>query len=416
MTYFVGLDWAAREHAVCVIDAQGAVAAQFTVAHTAAGMTDLMSRLSKFGPPTELRIAIERPTGLVVDTLVEREFAVVPIHPNVVKSSRPRYSAAQGKTDLGDAYLLADLLRTDGHRFRTLAPLSDETKALRGMVRVRDDLVGQRVATANQLRCLLEQFWPGAATIFADVDSPIALDFLERYPTPQSAVSLGEKRLAAFMARHAYCGRRSAVELLARLRGAPPSAAGELESEAKGECVRALVAVLRPLVAQLATLTAAVEHAIDAHPDGKIVTPLFRTGRVCAAQILAELGDDRGRFVSADHLSAEAGVAPVTRESGKRRAVSFRWACNMHLRKALTTLADTTRHTTPWAAFTYQRARARGCEHAHALRILARAWCRVLWTCWQQRTPYDPTKHRGARQIAEIATPINLRFATKKAA
>jgi transposase len=399
MQYFVGLDWAAREHAVCVVDGRGAVVVQFTVAHTAAGMTDLAARLVKVAPAAELRIAIERPTGLVVDTLVEGKFAVVPIHPNVVKSSRPRYSAAQGKTDLGDAYLLADLLRTDGHRFRTLMPLSDETKALRGLVRVRDDLVGQRVATANQLRCLLEQFWPGAAAIFADVDSPIALEFLDRYPTAQAAASLGEKRMAAFMARHSYCGRRSARELVERLRGAALSTAGELEAEAKGECVRALVTVLRAMVAQLATLTAAIEHAVDAHPDGKVVTPLFRSGRVCAAQLLAEIGDDRGRFVSGDHLAAEGGMAPVTRESGKHRAVTFRWACNMRLRAALSTLADTTRHTMPWARAVYQRARDRGLEHAHAIRVLGRAWCRVLWTCWQKHVPYDPTKHRAAQQF-----------------
>jgi transposase len=399
MTYFVGLDWAAREHAVCVIDGGGATVVQFTVAHSAAGMSDLVARLSQLAPPAELRIAIERPTGLIVDTLVEGEFAVVPIHPNAVKASRPRYSAAQGKTDLGDAYLLADLLRTDGHRFRTLTPLSDETKALRGLVRVRDDLVAQRVALTNQLRCLLEQFWAGAADIFADVDSPIALEFLDRYPTSSSASSLGEKRMSAFMARHSYSGRRSAAELLERLRSAPPSVAGELEAEAKGECVRALVSVLRPLVAQIATLTAAVEHAIDAHPDGKILTPLFRSGRVCAAQILAELGDDRGRYVSADHLAAEGGVAPVTRESGKRRVIAFRWACNMHLRSALSTLADATRHTSPWARAIYQRARTRGCQHAHALRILARAWCRVIWTCWQKRVAYDPAQHRAATQF-----------------
>jgi transposase len=400
MTYFVGLDWAAREHAVCVVDERGAVVARFTVAHTAAGMADLVARLGKLAPPAELRLAIERPTGLVVDTLVDAQFAVVPIHPNVVKSSRPRYSAAQGKTDPGDAYLLADLLRTDGHRFRTLTPLSDETKALRGLVRVRDDLVGQRVAAANQLRCLLEQFWPGAMELFADVDSPIALDFLERYPTPQSASALGDKRMAAFLARHAYSGRRTAHELVERLRGAARSIAGELEADAKGECVRALVAVVRPLVVQIATLTAAIEHAVDAHPDGRIVTPLFRSGRICAAQLLAEIGDDRGRFVSADQLAAEGGMAPVTRESGKHRAVTFRWACNMRLRAAFSILAETTRHTMPWARATYQRARDRGHQHAHAIRILGRAWCRVLWTCWQNRVPYDPTKHRAAREFS----------------
>jgi transposase len=253
------------------------------------------------------------------------------------------------------------------------------------------------VALANQLRCLLEQFWPGAAAIFFDVDSPIALEFLDRYPTPASASGLGEKRMAAFMARHGYCGRRNPAELLERLRAAPHTTAGELEAEAKGECVRALVAVLRPLVAQIATISAAVEHAVEAHPDGKIVTSLFRSGRICAAQILAELGDDRARFVSADHFAAEAGVVPVTRESGKHRAVTFRWACNLRLRSALATLSDTTRHTSPWARALYQRARDRGCEHAHALRILARAWCRVIWTCWQKRVAYDPAKHRAAR-------------------
>jgi transposase len=400
MSYFVGLDWASREHAVCVVDERGAIIAQLTVAHSAAGLTELVAQLGKIAPLPTLRVAIERPTGLVVDTLVEHGLVVVPIHPNAVKASRPRYSAAQGKTDLGDAYLLADLLRTDGHRFRALTPLSDETKALRGLVRVRDDLVAQRVALGNQLRCLLEQFWPGAVAIFFDVDSAIALEFLDRYPTPASAASLGEKRMTAFMARHAYCGRRSAIELLERLRGAALGAAGEFEAEAKGECVRALVAVLRPLIAQIATLTAAVEHAVDAHPDGKIVTSLFRSGRVCAAQLLAEIGDDRGRFISADHLAAEGGVAPVTRESGKYRAVTFRWACNTRLRSALATLADTTRHASPWARSLYQRARDRGCEHAHAIRILARAWCRVIWTCWQKRVAYDPMKHRAARAFA----------------
>jgi transposase len=396
MSYFVGLDWAQHEHAVWILDGHGGTVGKVTVAHTEAGLTQLVERLGKIAPPSEMRVAIERPTGLLVDTLLANGLTVVAIHPNAVKASRPRYSAAQGKTDLGDAYLLADLLRTDGHRFRALTPLSDETKALRGLVRVRDDLVAQRVALANQLRCLLEQFWPGPVAVFAEIESPIALDFLDRYPTPHSAVALGEKRMAAFLARHAYSGRRNAADMVDRLRAAPRPVAGDAEVDAKGDCVRALVAVLRPLVAQIATLTSAMEHAVEAHPDGKIVTSLFRSGRVCAAQLLAELGDDRGRFVSAEHLAAEAGVAPVTRESGKHRAVTFRFACNMRLRRALAILADTTRHTFPWARAAYQRARDRGCQHPHALRIVARAWCRVLWSCWQKRVAYDPTKHRAA--------------------
>ena len=105
-----------------------------------------------------MQVAIERPSGVVVDTLMDAGFSVVPIHPNVVKATRARYSAAHAKSDDGDGYLLGGLLRTDGHRFRPLRPLAVQTRALRTLVRGRDDLVGQRVALANQLRALLERF------------------------------------------------------------------------------------------------------------------------------------------------------------------------------------------------------------------------------------------------------------------
>lgn len=403
MPYVAGIDWASTVPAVCVLDARGRVRTRFPIAHSAAGLAELRRRLARFGPPSQLAIAIERPSGLLVDTLVEAGYRVVPIHPNVVKAARPRYHAAPGKSDPGDAYLLADLLRTDGHRFRPLTVPSDETRALRALVRTRDDLVATRVALANQLRALLESFWPGAAAIFAEVDSPIALAFLARYPTPQSAAHLGAKRLAAFLARQAYCGRRPVAELLARLRSAPTGLAGEAEAEAKGEAVRALVAVLEPLVAQIQTLTAAVEHAVATHPDGPLLMSFPRAGRVNAAQLLAELGDERARFPSAEGLAAEAGVAPVTHASGKHRGVSFRWACNKRLRRAVTTFADNSRHASPWAAAVYQRAVARGCDHPHATRVLARAWIRVLWRCWQDRTPYTPAAHRTAQPFLRAA-------------
>jgi transposase len=281
------LDWGATAHAVCVVDGTGKVVARFEARHDAAGLADMLARLRKIAPPAELPIAIERPSGLIVDALIEAGHPVIPIHPNVVKACRPRYRAAGGKSDPGDAYMLADILRTDGHRFRPLAPLSDDIRALRALVRGRDDLVAQRVALANQLRSLLEGFWPGAAAIFADIDSPIALAFLARYPTPDSASRLGEKRLASFMAHHAYCGRRSPAELLARLRAAPKGLASDAEADARGELVRALAAVLERLVPEIAKLSSRIEHAVAELPDGKIVMSFPRAGRICAAGILA---------------------------------------------------------------------------------------------------------------------------------
>src|SRR2546427_6487306 len=317
MNFSIGLDWASQTHAVCVMEATGQVGWQGTVEHSAAGLAELLRRLARFGPPAAPPVALERPSGLLVDPLLAAGHPVVPIHPNALKASRPRYSAAGAKSDPGDAFILADLLRTDGHRFRPLHPPSDDTRALRALVRGRDDLVAQRIALANQLRALLERFWPGAAAIFADVDSPIALAFLARYPTPDSAARLGEQRLAQFLGQHAYCGRRPVAELLARLRRAPTSQIGAAEADASGDAGRALVAVLSPLVAHLQQLSAAIAAALAQHPDGPLVQSLPRSGAVNAAQILAELGDDRARFPTDEQFAAEAGLAPVTHEIGR---------------------------------------------------------------------------------------------------
>jgi transposase len=396
MPFHGGLDWGGASHAVCVIDGTGRVVARIDARHDAAGLAELLARLRRIAPPAELPVAIERPSGLVVDALVEAGHPVVPVHPNVVKACRPRYRAAGGKSDPGDAHMLADILRTDGHRFRPLVPASDGIRALRALVRGRDDLVAQRVALANQLRSLLEGFWPGAAVVFAAIDSPIALAFVARYPAPDSAGRLGEKRLAGFLAQHAYCGRRTPAELLARLRAAPNGLAGEAEADAKGEIARALANVLAGLVPEIAKLTARIEHAVAELPDGRIVMSFPRAGRVCAAQMLAELGDVRERFPTEGQLAAEAGVCPVTHASGKTRGVVFRWACNKRLRLAVTCFADNSRHASAWAAAVYRRDRDRGCKHAHAVRVLARAWLRVLWRAWRDRAEYDPAKHRAA--------------------
>jgi transposase len=403
MGYHAGLDWGGAVHAVCVVDDAGGILVRFDARHDAAGIAELKARLARIAPSAEMPIAIERPSGLLVDALLEAGHPVVAIHPNVVKACRPRYRAAAGKSDPGDAYILADVLRTDGHRFRPLQPCSDEIRGLRALVRSRDDLVAERVALANRLRSLLDGFWPGAAAVFADIASPIALAFVQRYPTPDSAARLGEKRLAAFLAQHRYCGRRSPGELLARLRATPAGHAGDTEAEIKGELVRSLAAVLGTLVAEIAKLTARLEHTVEALPDGRIVMSFPRAGRVCAAQILAELGDVRERFQTEQQLAAEAGVCPVTHASGRHRGVSFRWACNHRLRQAVTCFADNSRHASAWAADVYRRARSRGCDHPHAVRILARAWIRVLWRAWIDRKPYDPGTHRAFQALTQAS-------------
>lgn len=398
---FAGIDWASEEHALCVVDKDGLKLEGEFFAHDEAGIKELAARMRALGV---VRVAIERPDGLLVDRLLEAGFTVLPIHPNKLKATRPRYEAAGGKSDGFDAFVLAELARTDSHRLRSLCPDSDETKALRALTRTREDLVGARVRLANELRAQLDAFWPGAGRVFADVDSLIGLAFLERYPAPGDARGLGEKRMAAFLARHGYCGRRSPAELVERLRTAPGGRAGALEAEARRGAVLGLVAALAPIVEQIRELTSQIAGAVRSHPDGQVFLPLFKDPKsvITAARLVAEIGDDRSRYPTCDALAADAGMAPVARESGKRKVAGFRWACDKRLRDAVACLANSTRHTHPWARSVYLDARARGLEHPHAIRVLGRAWLRVLWRCWQDGVPYDPAKHGNLRRLQPV--------------
>jgi transposase len=399
--YYVGIDWAAEVHAVCVQDAAGRRLAAFPVEHTAAGLAGLIRRLSRLGEPGQIPIAIERPDGRLVDALLEAGHPIVAVKPNAIKTWREAEVLSGAKTDAGDAEVIAEYLRLRQHRLQLSTPYSAETRALRTVVRSRDDLVDMRVAATNQLTALLDAHWPGAKAVFADVESPIALEFLTRYPTARHAQHLGVKRLTAFCAQHGYSGRRNGEQLLARLRAAPPGTLDETLCEAVRDAVTAMVAVLKAVCATLKDLGRSVVAHLGEHPDGEIFTSLPRSGQINAAQILAEWGDCRQAYDNPDSVAALAGVTPVTKESGKHRAVHFRWACNKRFRRAVTTFADNSRHESPWAAQVYTAARTRGHDHPHAVRVLARAWIRVIWRCWTDHVAYEPGRHGNAVRLTE---------------
>jgi transposase len=397
--FFTGIDWAAETHAVCVTDAGGKIAAEFVIEHSADGIAGLVRRLARYGEAGGMPVAIERPDGRLAGLLLEAGHPVVPVKPNAIKAWRDGEVLSGAKSDAGDAAVIAEYLRLRAHKLRAAAPYPDETLALRAVVRARGDLAGMRVAATSQLPALPDAHWPGARAVFADVESPISLEFLTRYPTPAAAAHLGEKRMAAFCLKHGYSGRRTAARLLARLRAAPAGTGPEALTEALRDAVLAAVAVLTALNASVKSLDRSVAAHLGEHPDGAIFTSLPRSGQVNAARVLAERGDARQACEHPDAVAALAGCTPVTRASGKYRAVSFRRACSKRFRVAITTFADNSRHASPWAAKIYDGARASGKDHPHAVRILARAWIRVIWRCWLDGTPYDPARHGAAAAL-----------------
>lgn len=398
-----GIDWATEEHAVCVLDDEGRAVDRFTIAHSADGFDRLTVRLARYGDTAEVPVAIERPDGRLVDRLLEAGHPVVPVKTNAIKAWREAEVLSGAKSDPGDAEAIGDYLSQRRGRLRELLPFSAETRSLRAVVRSRTDLVEQRIAAANQLEAVVDAFWPGARAVFADIWSPIALDFLERYPTPASAARLGEARMAAFCTKHGYSGRRRAAELVERLRAAPAGVGAGAESEARRDVVLAMVRVLRALARAIKDLDRSVAAHLDEHPDAEIFRSLPRSGHINAAQMLAEWGDCREAFDSPEAVAALCGATPVTKKSGKHQAVHFRWACNKRFRNAMCTFADNSRRASPWAQSIYQAALDRGHDHPHAVRVLTRAWIRVIYRCWTERTPYDPARHGAIARNQELA-------------
>ena len=392
---FGGVDWSWERHAACVVDEAGRVVERFDVAHDAVGLTELGRRLRRCGC---VRVAIERGDGPVVEALLVGGLQVVVVSSRQVRALRLRYGTAGNKDDRFDAFVLADVLRTDGHRLASLQPDSAATVGLRALVRARKDLIKHRIALSNQLRAHLLAAFPGAVGLFAEIDSPISLAFLTRFPNPQRARWLSSKRLAAWLRGVGYSGRQTPDQLMRHLQAAPLGWEGPAATA--GTAVTGqLVAALTDLRTRIAALDDRITETLALHADAHVFTSLPRAGTNRAALLLAEIGDCRARFPDDTALAAAAGVAPSTRASGKKHHVTFRHSCDKTLREALIDFAADSRQASPWAADIYTRARARGARHPHAVRILARAWCRVIWRCWADGVPYNPAHHRGLQRL-----------------
>ncbi len=396
----VGWDWAAYTHDVTVMDDAGRIVDRWSLEHTESDIAETICRIGRYGDPAEIPVGIETTNGLVVDRLMEAGHPVVPIHPNAFNAARPRWGASRAKSDPGDSWRLADYLRTDGPRLARLRPVDEVSRQLQVLSRIRDDHIKANRAAVNQLAALLDAHWPGPKALFTSLDRAIALEFLDRYPTPESVARLGEARMAAFLKRHSYTGRRSPAELLRRLKAAPRAPAG-LDPEILTDVVRAQVRLIRTLNTSIADLSRTLATSAVEHPKHQLLAPLPRIGEVNLAQILAEVGPILDKAATIEQAAAEIGATPVTRASGTQHVVSFRWTVNTKARKALATFADNSRHQSAWAADLYTRARSRGKRHPQAVRILMRAWLRVIWACWHTNTPYNPASHGGEQRIAK---------------
>jgi len=314
-----------------------------------------------------------------------------------MKNLRSRCGSAGAKDDRFDAFALADVLRADRSRLRPLVVDTPATATLRAAVRARRDLVAHRITACNQLRAHLAAAFPGAVGLFAHLDSQISLAFLARFGSQDAAGQLSENDLDAWLHTLPYRSCPAGPgQLRARLQAALPGAAGA-DGAARAAITSALVATLTTLTAKIKALEAEIAAQLAAHPDAHIFTSLPRAGTVRAARLLAETGDCRARIAGRPGRG-RPGHPPVRQARLGRFPVGGQPPAprrGLRLRRQLPPLQ-------PWAAAVYDAARARGKDHPHAVRILARAWIYVIWRCWQDGTAYDLAKHNALQRVLDV--------------
>jgi hypothetical protein len=388
---FVGHDWAETHHDIYVEDAEGARLARARVPEGVEGVARFHELVGRFVEESgEVVIATETDRGLFVGALVAAGYRVLAVNPMSTSRYRERHSTSGAKSDPGDAFVLAEVARTDAHNHRPLAGDSAGAEAVKVLARAHQSMIWTRQRQVNQLRSTLREFHPTALAAFDELASPEALAVLAIASTPSLARGLSRAKIASALRRGGRQRRveERAVEIQAALR-AQTLQAPTVVAEAMGASVRALVAVIRELVAQTAGLEAQLADRFEQHPDAGVIRSLPGLGMILGARVLGEFGDDPKRYADTKSRKNYAGTSPITRASGKHHVVLARYARNKRLADACYQWAFSTLTHSPGARSFYDQRRAAGDTHHRALRALANRLVGILHGCLRHHTPYD---------------------------
>lgn len=404
----IGDDWAEGHHDIEMMSPHGEVLTRFRVTEDVDGLEELLSEVHKYTTDDEVVVGIERDNGPWVTALRGYGFTVFAINPVQSARCRTRFSLAGAKSDIGDAHVLADMVRTDRQHLRQVAEDTLEAEGLKILTRTHKSLIWEHNRHLNRLRYNLIQYFPAALEAFPDLSSPESVELLTKAPTPSRAADLTLTQIKAALRR---AHRRSIDERAPKVRATlhAPGKLGLLGSLEAGHAAAtvATLAVLATLTTQIEALKEQVTMAFADHPHAAIITSLPGMGPVLGARVLAEFGDAADRYRSGKARRNFAGTSPITKASGKKTMVSRRYVHNDRLLDALTRQAFTAIRVSPGARAYYDRQRRRGVEHNAALRHVANRFVGILHGCLKSGVLYDEGVAWGASPVDAMTERVD---------
>jgi transposase len=407
---FLGIDWADARHEGCLQAAGTAKWECFQREHTPeaidAWVTTLRTRFH--GHPVAVCRALDK--GPLVSAVRTYDLLVLfPINPLRLARYREAFTPSRAKDDPTDAELQLALLLTQRDKLPPLTPQSATMRALTQLVEHRRRIVGDKVRMTHRLTRTLKNYVPHVWHWFQDKEPPSFCDFLTRWPTLKAVQLARRSTLESFFRAHHVRSPEVIARRLQAIRAARPltTDAGVIAPHVL--LGHALVAQLRVALQAITACDTAIAQRAQSHPDVPLFQALPGAGPVFASRLFVAFGEQRERSPSATALQKYAGIAPVTARSGKKSWVHWRLPCPKCRRQSCVEwAAESIRHSF-WAQVYYQPQRDKGKAHQAAVRALAFQWIRILYRCWQERTPYDEATYlqalarRGSSLIQNLA-------------
>jgi transposase len=400
MQVYIGIDWSEQKHDVVFMNAAGATIAQFEIPHSAEGFLQFDETRWRMKLGTEeCVVGLETAHNLLIDFLWSRGYSkVYVVPPTTVKSNRKRFSSSAARSDPGDAIVIADSLRTDHGRLQPWHPDSLLTRQIQTKVSLINHLTKSAGRLSNRLRAVLLRYYPAVLNMFSSWPTKIALEFIRTFPTPEDAENLSPDEFQRFARQHRYPNPKRLPACFARLQLPQPEATQDTVEIYKEEAVL-LATMLLTVMRAKQTALRELKTLFREHPDHAIFDSLPGAGDFLAPALLAKFGDDRKRFPTPASVQALAGTCPVTDQSGKRRIIKFRRACDREFRAITQQWSIASLERSVWANAYWQRTRTRCRYSSLAYRRLANRWLAIAWKLWQTGQIYDEAYHLQQRAL-----------------
>ena len=386
----VAIDWADKQHAISLYDQSTGQREQTIVKHTPAALQEWALGLRQRFGGQPIAVCLEQSRGPLIYALLQYEFfTLYPINPATLAKYREAFSLALGKDDPTDADYLLDLLEHHRDRLREWRPDDEKTRTLRFLVEHRRRLIHDRTRLSNRLTAVVKGYFPQILDWFADVRTLLVCDFLTRWPELALLQRAKPATINQFLRSHHSHSVVTNQRRLREIKTAVPLTLDGAVMTTSVLQVKTLVAQMRVTIAAIAEYDRHIAALCLTHQDYELFAALPGSGPVYAARLTAALGTDRTRWTTADELLRFAGIAPVIERSGKQTWIRWRYFCPKFLRQTFHEYAAESIQHSFWARAYYAMQRAKGKEHHAAVRALAFKWIRIIWKCWQTRSPYN---------------------------